>query len=271
MIGIGATSLAWQRAALPDVFAGLRAIGGDCVELNSGPGQHDGLALDAETIPQVRAWAAEAGLRIASVAGYNDFVQTDPDALPAEVERLLGACRIASELGVGHLRAFVGEPKPGIGFDEAMPTIVGLFRRVAKEAEGLGVTLAIENHGRFLNDGPTLAALVTEIAAPNVKVTLDTGNFAWAGHDLAQVERDFAAVLPHTVNVHVKDGVWQNGGFTFVPAGDGDLPLAALIGELVSRGYDGPIVSEYEGAGDPRAGTARSIAYLRTTYDAARS
>ena len=64
-----------------------------------------------------------------------------------------------------------------------------------------------------------LADLVRELDSPRVRLTIDTGNFAWAGHSPAQVEQDFAAMLPHTVNVHVKDGVWKDGGFTFVPAG----------------------------------------------------
>jgi L-ribulose-5-phosphate 3-epimerase len=266
MIGIGATSLAWGKAPLPDVFAGLRQVGGDCVELNLRPGQHDGLTLDTAVAPRVRDWATEAGLRIGSVAGYNDFAVRDAEGLQTEIDRLIDACRIASALEVGIVRAFVGDQQPGLTFDDVRPAVVEAFRRVLREAEPLGVTLALENHGRLLNDGPTLAGLVRELDSPHVRSTLDTGNFAWAGHNLAQVERDYAAMLPQTVSVHVKDGVWDGERFTFVPAGDGELPLAALLAQLVANGYDGPICSEYEGAGDPIAGTERSIAYLRAAY-----
>jgi hypothetical protein len=37
-----------------------------------------------------------------------------------------------------------------------------------------------------------------------------------------------------------------------------------------ATGYDGPLCSEYEGAGDVMVGTGRSIAYLRATFDDAR-
>jgi len=127
------------------------------------------------------------------------------------------------------------------------------------------VTLGIENHGRLINDGPALVRLVDEIGADNLGFTIDTGNFAWAGHNPAQVRADFEAVAPRAVNVHIKDGVWTDGDFTFVTAGEGDLPLAWLIETLVTGGYNKTICSEYEGTGDFTECTAKSIAYLKAT------
>jgi sugar phosphate isomerase/epimerase len=256
-------------APLPEVFARLREAGADCVEVNLRPGNHDGLVLTPEQGPRVRQWAADAGLEIVSVSGINDFAVQGDEAIQTEIDRLVTACRIAAALEAGIVRAFVGDAKPGLTFDDVRPAVVAAFHRVLRETESLGVTLAIENHGRLLNDGPILADLVREIDSPHVRLTIDSGNFAWAGHGPEQVERDFAAMVPQTVNLHVKDGVWENGGFTFVPAGDGNLPLADLIAQLIARGYEGPLHSEYEGAGDVMAGTARSIAYLRATVEAA--
>jgi sugar phosphate isomerase/epimerase len=260
---IGSTSLGWGDAPLREVFQNLADIGAECVELNAKPGHHGGLTLNDETLPQAKAWADEAGLTIVSISGYNDFAQTDRAALQPEVERLLDACRIATALDVPLVRAFVGDAKPGVTLESAWPAFIEGFHLALPEAERLGVTLAAENHGRLLNDGPTLVRLVEEIGSPSLRITIDTGNFAWAGHNLEQVKADYAAVLPHVVNVHIKDGVWQNGGFAFVPAGDGELPLAGLFADLAAQGYDGPVCSEFEGAGDFRTGTQRSIAYLK--------
>ncbi|MGH2530850.1 MAG: sugar phosphate isomerase/epimerase family protein [Thermomicrobiales bacterium] len=260
---IGSTSLGWGDASLREVFQNLSEIGAECVELNAKPGHHGGLTLDDETIPRARAWADEAGLEIVSVAGYNDFAQTDRAALQPEVERLLDACRIASALGVPLVRAFVGDAKPGVTLESAWPAFVEGFQLALPEAERLGVTLAAENHGRLLNDGPTLVRLVEEVGSPSLRITIDTGNFCWAGHNLEQAKADYAAVLPHVVNVHIKDGVWHDGGFAFVPAGDGELPLTDLFADLAAQGYDGAVCSEFEGAGDFREGTQRGIAYLK--------
>jgi len=63
--------------------------------------------------------------------------------------------------------------------------------------------------------------------------------------------------------VHIKDGTWTDKGFAFVPAGEGQLPLAWLARRLAAQRYQGPIYSEYEGAGDFRESTRSSIAYLK--------
>jgi sugar phosphate isomerase/epimerase len=268
---IGAVRLGWGNTPLPQVMDEIAAFGGECIEINGRPGLHAGLVLDDASAPRVRGWAAAAGLQISAVSGYCDFAQTDPAARAAEVERLLVACRAAHALGVGVVRAFSGDPKPGLTLDAAWPWLAAGLQEAARQAAPLGVTLAIENHGRLLNDGPALARLIGDACktgAANVGVTLDTGNFAWAGHNLAQVRADFAAVLPHIVSLHVKDGVWRAAAegeapvFEFVPAGAGQLPLAGWLAALADRGYRGAVCSEYEGSGDFRAGTRASIAYL---------
>src|SRR4051794_32751149 len=97
---IGAVTLGWKGTSLPETLAQLRAMGGECVELNSGPGVHPGLILTREMVPQVRHWIEQSGLVLGSVSGYNDFGQTDPDAMRAQGGRLLAACRFAADLGV---------------------------------------------------------------------------------------------------------------------------------------------------------------------------
>lgn len=268
VITVGAVSLGWSGTPLERVLAELREMGGESIEMNSEPGLH-GLTIESTTAARVRSMAEQAEVAIVAVSGYNDFAQPDPASLEGEVQRLLGACRLAGWLNVPVVRAFAGEPKPGQSLEDLWPRIVEGFRRAAPSARAAGVTLAIENHGRLLNDGRQLARLVQEVNEPNVRLTLDTGNFSWAGHDPLTTAGDLEAALPYAVNVQVKDGVWRDGTFEFVPAGDGELPLGSLIAKLVARGYGGPISSEYEGSGDFREGTRRSITWLRDQRDAA--
>ncbi len=263
-IHIGAVSLGWSGTPLPEVFKQLAAMGGACVEINGNIERHHGIRLTAETIPQIRDWAAAAGLKIQSLSGYCDFAQTDAESLETEIERLLVTVRAASQMGVPVVRAFTGDVKPGITLSSVRDNIVAAFRAACAEAAALNVALGIENHGRLINDGPALAALVDEVGADNLGFTIDTGNFAWAGHGPDQVRDDFTAVMPRAVNIHIKDGLWTDDGFEFVAAGDGDLPLEWLLGELVASGYTGTVCSEFEGKGDFADNTAKSIAYLKS-------
>ncbi len=266
---IGAVSLGWGDIPLSQVMDEIAAFGGDCIEINGRPGLHAGLSLDDRSARQVRGWAAAAGLQITAVSGYSDFAQLDRAALEREVERLMVTCRAAHALGVGVVRCFSGDVKPGLTLQATWPWLVAGLQEAARRAEPLGVTLAAENHGRLLNDGPALARLLAEVGAANVGITLDTGNFAWAGHDLSQVRADFSAVLPHIVSLHVKDGIWREApgsdaarSFEFVPAGQGQLPLREWLALLAQRGYRGGVCSEFEGSGDFREGTRLSIVHL---------
>ncbi len=263
-MNVGAVSLGWSGTSLPDVFKQLSAIGGECVEINGNAQRHHDTDLHDPTAPKrVLNWASGAGLAVRSLSGYCDFAQTDAGVLAEEVEQLLTYCRVAARLDVPIVRAFVGDVKPDITLSDVRDNIVAAFKEATQEAQTLGITLGIENHGRLINDGPALAALVDEVGADNLGFTLDTGNFAWAGHDLTQVRADFEAVLPRVVNVHVKDGRWVGEGFVFVPAGEGEMPLSWLLEALAARGYDGPVYSEYEGSGDIVEGTRRSIEFLK--------
>lgn len=252
---------------MPLLLRQLRELGGECIELNSQAGLHEGLVVATQTIGVVRSWLSEAGVTVRSIGGYSDFAQRDDAALSEQLARLRNACELASELEVSIVRAFVGEPKAGLDLAEARARAADAFGKAATFAAELGVTLAIENHGQLMNDGPALASLVEEIGSPHVRLTLDSGNFCWAGHDLDQARVDYEAVLPYAVSVHIKDGVWTSEGFAFVPAGQGSLPIARLIDDLLSRAYEGPIYSEYEGTGDFRDGTRESIRFLRSALN----
>jgi sugar phosphate isomerase/epimerase len=270
MTEIGAVSLGWSGTRLPQVFEDLAAMGGTVIEINGNAQRHHDIALDSTTIPQIQTWAKQSGLTVGSLSGYCDFAithaldATAEAALDTEIARLMTTCRAASEMGVPVVRTFVGDVKPGITLGGARRAIVAALRKASALAAILGVTLGIENHGHLINDGPALVDLVHEVGAPNLGFTIDTGNFAWAGHNAEQVRADFEAVLPHIVNVHIKDGTWTGDGFVFVPAGEGDLPLAWLLSQLKAQGYAGPVYSEYEGGEEFRDATRRSIAYLKT-------
>ena len=98
-------------------------------------------------------------------------------------------------------------------------------------------------------------------------MTLDTGNFCWAGHSVETAHRFFEKLAPLTVNVHVKDGCFVDGAWVLTPAGRGEIDLPGLFQILKAEGYEGPVLSEYEGAADFVASTVESVAYLRGLRD----
>jgi sugar phosphate isomerase/epimerase len=260
---LGAVSLGWSGKSLPTVFQTIASMGGDCVDINGNTEKHHSITILHQTASMITNWAADTGLVISSMSGYNDFAKTNSEQLQLEIERLLTTCRAASEIEVPLVRAFVGDIKQNITLDTVRDHIIQAFRIVAQEAAKLGITLGIENHGHLVNDGPILASLLTEIDVDNLGITLDTGNFAWGGHNATQVREDFNVLIPYIVCLHIKDGIWTEDGFKFLPAGEGDLPLFWLLEKLQSSGFNGPVYSEFEGQGDFETGTAVSLKHLK--------
>lgn len=281
---IGVVCLSLSCMDFADVLGFVGSIGGEAIELCTVKGAHNGtLDLDGPDRSSIVRAVEGRGLHIASVAGYNDFASSEPGDLHKELERLEYYCRLAADLGVGIVRAMGGNAQPSLSAEQMIRNITGGFRVAVDMAKQYGVTLALENHGVVVNDGPTLLRIVEEVASDNLGLTLDTGNFCWAGHGLEEAHRYFEQLAPHVVSVHLKDLATAEGSKTqFVALGDGRVDLRHVVDSLADRGYQGALLCEYEGMGDPKellksgafeqeryvrglkAGTERSLAYLRS-------
>lgn len=259
---IGITSLGMSGIPLETALGLMVAYGAECTELNGRPGVHPDVTWKPQDYPRVKRWLYESGIIATSLGGYNDFAQLDEETLEEQIAQLVGYCQRAADLEIPVVRAFAGDVKEGLTLEQVRGQIVRGFEETLRRTEGLGVRIGIENHGRLANDGDFLKGILDEIGSPRLGITLDTGNFAWAGHPLAEVQRFFRLLLPHVINVHVKDGIWQGGEFKFVPAGRGKLEIDMLVAMLAARGYDGAIVSEYEGGGSYWDGTRESLDFL---------
>jgi sugar phosphate isomerase/epimerase len=117
--------------------------------------------------------------------------------------------------------------------------IVATLRPVLRDYEAAGVTLAIENHDRC--KARDLVRILQRLDSPAVGVCLDTANSLGA---LEGPEPVLAALVPWTVNLHVKDItiLRTNRGLGFVvegrPAGGGMLDIPALLALLAAHGRD---------------------------------
>jgi len=264
---IGFVSLGMAAQPLEEVLAAARLAGCETMELNGRETVHQNLWAPPIDYLSVQRQIAASGIVVASLGGYCDFAQATDEALEEEVRGFLGYCDLARQMQIPIVRAFPGDERAGCTREALYPRIVAGFRAVAEGIEGWGVRVGIENHGRLLNDGDLLAGLIHDVGSPLVGITLDTGNFCWAGHSIDAAQRFFERLAPVTVSVHVKDGRFERGVWTLTPAGRGDIDLPDLLATLRAAGYDGPVQSEYEGEAPFLPATTESVAYLRGLRD----
>ena len=267
---IGFVTLGMTAQNLQEVLDVAASTGSEVMELNGRASVHQDLWAPPVDYAAVAAKISASGVQASSLGGYSDFAQLSDDALDQQVEQFVGYCRLAKAMGIGVVRAFAGDLVEGHTLAELYPRIVAGFRGVADRIAGWGLKVGIENHGRLINDGDALYRLLEDVDSPILGMTIDTGNFCWAGHSVQATERFVEKLAPRAVNVHIKDVRWVGDRFELVAAGRGDLDLRRIFDILSDAGYDGAVQSEYEGSADFYASTLESVAYLRELRDAIR-
>lgn len=230
---------------------------------------------DAEReIPKVKEQIAAADMEIAVYAASNNFVQPDADARRHEVSQLKRNVDIALELGVDTMRVFSGDAREGVAQDEGTAWILEGLSSSAAYAEARGVTLALENHGRFAGRSDQVRDIIEQVGSPALRVNFDTGNFLLVGQDPVAAARELAQ---YVVLVHLKDmrvAAADETGHRFeLPdgtvltgsaVGDGLVDLPAVMAVLREAGYDGWLSLEFEGSEEPlTVGVPRSLAAAR--------
>ncbi len=279
---LGVVSLSLGCLDFDDLLEFVKAIDGSAIELSTADGVHNKTVdFSAEGRRVVVDKVKAQGLRIVSVGGYSDFTISDPEAVQGKLERLRWYCQLALDLGAGILRVMAGNPRPGLSETEMIDNIIAGFKAAVEVAEEYGVIFALENHGTLINDLDVMLKIVESVGSPYFRVTLDTGNYCWAGKSLEEAYVFFEKMAPYTANVHLKDFVVQlDRSVKFVPLGDGELDLKRVLDILRGVGYQGTLLCEYEGVGEPKeliaagtfdeyvaelkAGTKRSLDYMRS-------
>ena len=265
---IGCTSLGMKGIPLPQAIEKMKQFGAECTELNGRPGCHPDITWESQADYQTaRQLLADAGIAATSLGGYCDFAQFDDKALEEQIEGFVGYCQRAVKLGIPIVRAFAGDVREGYTLADFEKRIIGAFDELIKRVKDLNIQIGIENHGKLANDGFFLRRLIETVASPKLGMTIDTGNFYWAGHPPETVDTFIKLLAPYTISLHIKDVAYRGGEVAFVPAGRGIVDLPRLVTLLQGNGYDGPIVSEYEGGEAYESGTIQSVAYLRGLRD----
>lgn len=225
-------------------------------------------------LPLVKQRIAAAGMEVAVYSISNNFIQPEASAHAKELTDLKRGVDIALELGTDILRVFSGSARDGVTQAQGLDWILEGLSAGAAYAASQGVTLALENHGKFAGRSDQVRAIIDAVASPALRVNLDTGNFLPVGQNPTEAAADLADLV---VLAHLKDMRRASGGeashvftapdgklLTGSVVGEGLVDLASVRAVLDSAGYDGWWSLEYEGGEEPLAvGVPRSLANAR--------
>ncbi len=218
------------------------------------------LDMTSSARAHVKKLADDNGVRIAVIAGYNDFAAgADVPDVPfreMQVYYIGELARLAADLGCPLVRVFTSFERESIPHAITWNQTVLCLREAARRAADLGVTLGVQNHHDLAVHPDSLADLLSEIAEPNCKACFDAWAAALQGVDLTQAVQRMATWLVHTT---VADYV-RRPRFQYlpslvnyasrpevvraVPMGQGFIDYSAFFRALIEANYSGYIAYE---------------------------
>ncbi len=216
------------------------------------------VASEAQALEAAEAYS-QWNLHISGLLLANNF---NAQALDAEIEWAVGAVQAGQVLGVDAVRvdsAMTGQQE--LPFEQRVTIYADAVRQVLAVTEDCQVPLAIENHGAQGNNPQWLHQVLETVNSPRFGVTLDTGNFYWAGHSLDtvyEIMQDLAAHVRHTHCKNIAYPVqyrqqrrelgWQYGEYV-APIHQGDVDHGKIVDILTVAGYEGGLNMEDESLG----------------------
>jgi sugar phosphate isomerase/epimerase len=210
--------------------------------------------------------AVNAGMRVVDLIGLGPFHLADPRRWDAQRDRLVRAVDTARAVGAGAI-VFTTGPFAPLTWEDAADALELALEPVLHEARVAGIDFAIEHTNSLRVDVGFVHTLRDAI---DLSRRLDTGvcmelNACWAERGLAATIR---AGVDRIRLVQVSDfEVGTVASSQRLVPGDGDMPIARILSELVAAGYDGmfeleligdAILAEGYDTAVPRAVTALS-------------
>jgi sugar phosphate isomerase/epimerase len=222
------------------------------------------------TASEMRGLCDDAGIAVSMVTCHPDFTHPDPAERARNLDDMRRNVGIAVELGAPLVRVLSGQRHPGVSDDQGIEWIVEGLSVLAREADGVGVRLAIENHTKsffwqhfdFVMKGELFARMIEALRGTSVGVNFDTANpLVWGEETLPLFEqvKDRLAIL------HVADTA-QKGEFKFCRIGQGIAPIQEVFRRARAQGFDGWVSIEEASRTGPD-GFREAVRFVRKAWD----
>ncbi len=246
MLKLSFTTLGCPGWTLRQIVENAAQMGFDAVDFRGLKENLDITSVPAFTtgLTTTRQMFADAGVAISGIATSARFAVSGTAELQANYDEARRNMELAAQLGAKFLRVYGGRVPEGHTVDSILPTLIDNLRQIGDEAAQYDVTLVLETHDDW-TDSAVFGRLMGEVNHPRVRVLWDLHHPYRTNGESPQTT--YANIGPYTASIHVKDSVPSaDGGHQYVLLGDGDVPLQEMLELLVSGGYDGYAILEWE-------------------------
>lgn len=243
--------------SLDAVIDKAKTLGYDGIELMAKRPHASPIDLDQDGRKRVREKIESLGLRLACIAGYQDF-STDLDhpdmpRLEKELLYLRETVRLAHDLGCNIVRIYSGFLRPDIPYIDQWKWCVDYISEGAKFAEDYHVFLALQNHSEITVHHLDVLQMIEEVGSPMVKVALDAPYVSRTGVPLDQAVEDVGSLLVYSttsdhirrpISFHLAPTTFKMSGYynltrhITVPIGEGEVDYLTFFRALKKIGYE---------------------------------
>jgi sugar phosphate isomerase/epimerase len=248
------------RLSLDDFLAKAGALGFDAVMLMAKRPHLSPLDFGPDERRRLRRRLDELNLKVACLAGYNDFCAgaDRPDVPLREIQVLYvrELCRLAHDLGCPLVRIFTGFDHPAASPEQRWGWCVSALKECARLAAPLGVTVGVQNHHDVAGHWESLLDLLAEVGEPGCKPIFDAWAPALHGDDVVAAARRLAPLMAHTTAAdyvrrprfryqpELVNYAREGDAVRAVPMGEGFIDYRGFFQALREGGYTGYVAYE---------------------------
>lgn len=213
-----------------------------------------------------------SSLELSGLSMSNNYNQATKKEIDQQVNAVIEWLWVAAEIKAPACRIFGGHVSNRDDKHEMKKGFKNIYygiEKTLKEAEKLGIILALENHGGLPCTGEEQVEVIKKFNSGNLRATIDVGNYMQGGQTGDAGSRIAA---PYACYVHFKDFKKSDTGtLTGCTLGEGLVNHETCLRSLKDAGYAGFIAIEYEGSEEERIGLKKSADYTRKVIDKALS
>ncbi len=253
---------AWFDSGACDMFSFLdevQRLGADGFEIFP---RHVCADDPAGCLKKIAAAARQKKLAIASLIAGNDFARPAAAERAQQVAHMQQCIVNAAGAGITRLNTFTGYHTDGQDPWMELCRVIDAYREVMPLAEQHGLLLCIENHSSVCTDADSILHIIKAVGSTHLRTNPDFTNFVpefsrRSSRALDRIYTETAKFAPLAANAHLKVNEFDAQG------NHAHVDVARLVGMLRDVNYDGHIVLEMYGEGDPADVCARGVALLR--------
>jgi sugar phosphate isomerase/epimerase len=210
--------------------------------------------VDDAYLTRLRLHCHRRGISISGGAIANDFCQSDPGKIAADIEHTKRWIDRYAILGAPVIRIFAGGQPKGEEWSTTLKRCTDAISEVSRYASQRGIYLGLENHGGVTSTANQLLEIVRGVQGSGFGVNLDSGNFRSTDDPYSELEQ----IAPYAVNAQLKVEMFPGGKREWT-----DIPRVLRI--LANSGYSGFVALEYEASDPPLEAIPQWIAKLQTS------